>query len=712
MGACCSNRLLPSSINPPVTPRSRSRLKDSLNKLSQHHQNLSKLNFHLNYFQDKAMEHSILVENLLTSVSKYRSNRDNDRRITEDMSQLLGKIETEVMAQYHSEIQSTDTNQEDSMRLVQTLRANIHAANLTYCHTRLSKYISSKDGEHVRLALFQGLENVKKTHSSLLCYVRFVEDAKSELKEINEYFEVNGELTGDDKIDNAKEKIEDLRVVTGALITQVEMHTKNIEKSLQQIETTLEELRRDFKKYTETDNNFVAEAEKLQTRGQLYLSLVTKEKIPRPSKPSRRTTSSLPVSPLQKTRPHIPSFSLLKQYYREHPVDSSTSPIGTDQLYTTLIGIYVAKAEADSVSISNQIAPDTLEGYLLNQAKTANGSSLFSLSQLLSGLERLSSTPLATLSSELFSLIDAFEPISLHEEVFLTKAIAHLEPHIQEEKWPLTAAEKWECGGLVRLETAFTLIQDWFYEDIDRIGAVITSITQELSQLELSVAYIIYSIKNRKMTPEDLFRKLDIRRVNNLRKDDFEAGIRSILHVNLPAKCLNEVSSHLDKTNSNCIFRSEFLQLFQTENSPRVRVSRLNLVNSLRKTYKEWKAIWRNQLYLEFVMMPLRDNRASKSDIDVWLRRVDSSMTPQQRKRYIELLVDSAENGVTFEVFWNRIQTYPVGTWAKSFFCNFQTAISDLAWMAERQNMSTSVRSQEHSKVSSPRARHTIGPSN
>lgn len=682
MGNCCSSRLPNAAMDTPLSPQCQSRLCDIMDKLSRHYNNLEKLNFHLSYFKAKSTAHTSLVGNLLLEVANYKNKRKQEKASLEEMTTLLTAIDFEI--QKHTN-QAGD-EQEKLLKVLQVVETGDRAESLRLCSERLGIYLSSEDREKVAILLIQASKTVKTTSNSLLCYIKFLEDAKIDLKTVNEYFQWNGEITGNEKVDNAKDRISKLRLATSALLSTVETQVKTALKSLQNLERTIEDLRLEMQSCQEVEVRETAEAEKVHKAAQYYLSLRKEETVVVPSRRYAKAAINcfLPAS----FQPNLSAFGLesrlIKAFSRENSVETSMSD---EELYVSLIFLYIAKSQADLSAIRNHIIPQSFESYVYSRTAAANGF-LPSLSQLILRLKQLNPAPMAQLACELLRLSNTSESFSLHEEVFLVRAIARLETPIQEENWPMSTAEKWTVGGLVDLETAFELLENWFSEDLETAGSVVAAISTEIPLSALSISYIIHRLNALNLTVEDLFRKLDSRKANILRKEDFVVGIASFLGVFLPCNCLEEVTFLLDKTHSNCIFRTEFAQLFQPNNFSRIRISRISLLTALRKAYKNWQNATRNQLFSEFLALPLRSNCASEADVAIFLRKLDSDLATAQIRLYVQKIVEIGGREIEFEAISGCLQLFPLGKWGKSFFCNDQIAIKGLAWMEEKSQIS------------------------
>jgi len=662
MGNCCTSRLPNAAIDTALPLQCQSRLSDILSKLSHHYNSLEKLNFHLSHFKAKSATHTSLVGKLIQEVASYKNKREQEKTSVEDTIAILATIDAELQKK---QISGSQDEQGKLLGVIQVLEAGNQVESLRLCSESLGIYLESEDREKVGMLLMQASQAVQTTSSSLLCYIKFLEDAKLDLKTVHAYFQSNGEITGNEKVDNAKDRISKLRLATSALLSTIETQTKTSLKSFQQIERTIEDLRMEMQSCVEAESREMAEAGKVQKAAEYYLSLLKEETVVVPSRRYAKAAISYFLPATQS--PLFKKSGAIRTFHQQSSAKPAETPISPDDLYSSLISLYLGKAQADLSAIRSNTSPESLESYLLTRLPAAHGF-LPSLSQLTQGLKRLGPVPMAKLACELFRLSSASEACSLHEEVFLMRAVAKLETPIQEENWPVSAAGKWESGGLVDLETAFELVQSWFSEDLETAGKVIAAISAEISLSALSVSYIIHRLSALNLTAEDLFRKLDSRKANILSKEDFVEGISSVLGVFLPSNCLEEVTFLLDKSSSNCIFRTEFAQLFQPNNFVRTCISRISLLTALRKAHKAWQNTTRSQLYSEFLALPLRSNRASEADMETLLRKLDPALATAQIRMYVQKIVEIGGRDIDFEAFAGCLQLFPLGKWGKSFY--------------------------------------------
>jgi hypothetical protein len=644
--------MLADPIDLSISAESQSGLSQTIEKLSRHYHNLEKLTFHLGHFKEKSTQHTALVGNLLKEVANYKHKRDEEKATVETTTALLAAIEKEMNMSESGEF----------VRVMQPLQAKNHAESLRFCINRLSAFLASKDREKVDKMLIEALKTIKNTINSLLYYIKFLENLKSDLKEVHEFFQLNASFTGNEKADNTKNRIAKLRIATSALLSSVETQTKASLQSFQQIESTIEYMRAEHQGYREMEEKEAEEAGKVRKIAENYLLRIREEAIIVPN--TRFAISHYQSAPSQAL--FLAKSCVIEALFDIKYADKAVKTVcSTDQLYSGLLSLYMAKAHADISAIRSNICPEPFEKYLIRRVTTVN-ELLPSLPQVINGLKRLFPAQMAKIACELLGLLGTEEPLSLHEEVFIVRAIAEMEGKIQKESWHLQINEKWEFGGFISLETAFTMIENWFADDLETAGLVIAAISPNISLSDLSISYILFSLQAFKLTSEDLFRKLDFRRENWISKEDFIVNIRSFLRIFLPFNCLEALFSQLDQ--SLCISHAEFTRLFQANNQSRIRISRISLLNALRNAYKEWQITAKTQLYGDFITLPLRDNKAAAGEVETLLRRLDPALTEAQISLYVQRSSGIAGKDVDFETFGKCLQLFPLGKWGKSFF--------------------------------------------
>ena len=644
--------MLADTIDRSTSAESHTSFNQTIEKLSRHYHNLEKLTFHLGYFKEKSAEHTALVGNLLQEVADYKHKRGEEKATVEGTTALLAAIEKEVNMRGSGEL----------VRVMQPSQAKTHAESLHFYIDRLSGFLASKDWEKVDTMLIAALETNKNTLNSLLHYIKFLENLKSDLREVHEYFQLNASFTGNEKVDNAKDRIAKLRIATSALLSSVETQTKASLQSFQQIESTIEYIRAEHQACREREKREEEEAGKVRVIAGNCLLRMREEARVAPN--TQFAINHCQPSPSKS--PFLEKSCVIEALLDIKCADKAAeTACPSDQLYSSLLSLYMAKAHADTSAIRSNICPEPFEKYLIHRVTTAN-ELLPSLPQVINGLKRLFPAPMAKMACELLGLLGTVEPLSLHEEVFLVRAIAEMEGDIQKENWYLQIDEKWEFGGFLPLETAFTMIDNWFAEDLETAGLVIAAISPYISLFDLSIAYILFRLRAFKLTPEDLFRKLDFRRENCISIEDFMVNIRSFLKVFLPFKCLEALTFQLE--NASCISHAEFTRLFQANHQSITRISRISLLNALRSAYNKWQITAKKQLYAEFITLPLQDNKAAAREVEILLRRLDPALTEAQISLYVQRSSETGGKDVAFETLGKCLQRFPLGKWGKSFF--------------------------------------------
>ena len=676
MGACCSNR-----EGRPVNNTSHVQLQlyQSKNRLQDIHKRLQKLNLHLSYFQHKASDYKHLLRDLKHTQHEYLDRHIQLGVSVELMNDLLGQLDTEVQAQFISERESTDLSREELMTVIKGVRAQKQAEKLESLSTSLQTYIQYP-AERVEFdsKVGKSIDEVKITSTSLLGYMRFVEECKKGAAEAVQGLGDASSISGDEKWEDKVRKWEQLRKNTRKLADDLTAFSQGLLKAYQKIVEELETLKQEVNRYFEQEGR-TGRASEVHSAAQNYITLLASERRSIPRKSRGSTGPSSPLIPGSKSGSvYMEEFQeglrrlCILNHYRDGEVMSESAA------YDLLLALVKAKDEADRQAAHSDKPPLPLELFLLSFLATQhNGRDEVKAEALkfTGALDRLASTRLGQLSLELLKFAES-DPLSIHEEVFICKALAQLHTQLQPQ------TETWETGGSVVLYSAIQMVEQWFGTEPETGALVVPGLAPNLQSIDLAVYYVKARLVELNKSAEQLFYDLDTRKANNIPRDQFTSGLKQLLRLQLPDECLEELGKLLDKTASNGIFRTELNELFRTDSfkAESCRTSCMDVVAALRTAYTEWKSELSSQLYLEFILVPLNDYKVKISDAAGLIQDLDPELTSQQVSTYLQKLETSVGPSFPFESFREFFLLNPIGPSALSYFSNSQLACSGLTW--------------------------------
>lgn len=678
MGACCSNR-----EGRPVENASQVQLQlyQSKNRLSDIHKRLQKLNLHLTYFQHKASDYKHLLRELKHTQHEYLDRHIQLGTSVELMNDLLGQLDTEVQAQFISERESTDLSREELMTVIKGVRAQKQAEKLESLSSTLQTYIQYP-AERVEFdsKVGKSIEEVKITSTSLLGYMKFVEECRKGAAEAVQGLGDTSSTSGDEKWEEKVRKWEQLRKTTRKLADDLTSYSQGLLKVYQKIVEDLETLKKEVDRYFEQEGR-TGRASEVQSAAQNYLTLLTSERrsIPRKSRGSTGPSSPI-LSGSKGGSVYMEEFQeglrrlCILNHYRDGEVMSESAA------YDLLLALVKAKEEADQQAANSGKPPLPLELFIISFLASQHSDRAEVLAQVLkftAALDRLASTRLGQLSLELLKFAET-DPLSIHEEVFICKALAQLHSKLRPE--PTT--EIWETGGSLVLYSAIRMVEQWFRTEPETGAHVISGLKPNFTSVDLAVYYVKARLVELNKSAEQLFYDLDTRKANNIPRDQFTSGLKQVLRLQLSDECLEELGQVLDKTASNGIFRTELNELFRTDSfqAENCRTSCVDVVTALRTAYAEWKSELSSQLYLEFILVPLNDYKVKITDAVGLIQALDPELTPEQVNTYLQKLENSVGHNFPFESFREFFLLNPIGPSALSFFSKFQVACLGLTW--------------------------------
>ena len=663
MGACCSNR---DSLLPDPESRLSLSLHQSKVRLSELSHRLQKLNLHLTYFHHKNREYKQVWKEVTKVKEEYLEREMELRGSVERMNELLGELETEVQAQYISERESTDITREELIAVIQTVRAQKQADKLERLSNSIKLYLTySQERVEFHSKVNKWIEEVKITSTSLLGYMKFVEDCKATLKDSLNGLEDISQASSDEKLEEKVRKWESLRRNTRKTADDMVLFSQKLINSYEKRVDEFETLKREVDEYFEKENQR-ERASEVQASAQKYLGLIGSELKPIPRR-SRGSTG--PPSPLESGRGSVYMEEYqeglrrlcILNHYRDGDIMSS------DSTYSLLTALFPSKAAADHQCSLSRTPPLPLEIHLLCHFATLYPVKTVLLNNVLqftASLDSRKNTPLGELALELLKFTES-TPISIHEESCICKSFSLLRPLLL-----FDIPETWSDAGFLTLYQAIKAVEQWFFTEPEICGVVISGLLPTLKPVEIAIYYIKSRLAEMEKSPEDLFYELDTNKSNNLQKEEFIEGVRRVLNVKLPSKTLEELSELLDKTGSNCIFRTELMSFldFTGFSSMKTHTSCLNVISSLRNGYIEWKSELSSQLYLEFILIPLVDYKANVADLGELVRSLDPELSADQVEMYLKRLEKSVGKSVNFESFREFFLLNPLGKAAESYF--------------------------------------------
>lgn len=671
---CCESR---DEHTKPSLPSQSAQVNAYMTSLRTHTSSLDKLKPHLSYFSQKSTNFFTLLHNLRAAKRSYLQKFEELSTSVDRMLDLLSQLDTEVQAQYMSERESADMTQTDLMTVIQTVRAQKQASKLVNLSENLQKFVEFPDkrGEF-NGQIQEKIEVMKKTSASLLGYMKIIEEIRGKIRDI-----CDKEEEWIQKVRNQDTLEEWNQVKNKALFAGKAAYTQALHclGNYQTIENELQTIKTDIDKAFQ-EQIHRQKALEAQSTAQQYMKLLGGEIPPIPRKSYRNSidkllteqSTSITGSVYMEEFVRILRRLCLLSYYRDGPVMTA------QETYEKMVNLICGKAEADKkYALSSQekkqaIVP--LELFLIIQfasGKEDKKSALVEISSFMASLDlRLKSTRLGGLSLELLRFTES-EAMSVHEESFLCRAFQDMQVLLPQDCPDIL--ETWDTAGTLPLAQVIPLVEKWFETEKEWGEEVMSRLIPSHNVVDLTVFYVTMRLVERKMTSEELFYRLDKRKANNLEKTEFAEGLRDTLDVMVSEEMLEEVATVLDKTNSNGIFRTEFNTLFdaaQFESLQRnTKVSRVDVLSSLRSVYIEWKSHLNSQLYLDFLSAPKENNRVSLPHIRPILLSLAPDLTDTHIESFEKQLKNACGDYIAYEGLRDCFLQYPLGTAGKSFFC-------------------------------------------
>lgn len=672
MGACCTSR---DSFHFKTEPCIQLQLYQSKTRLSDIHKRLQELNLNLTYFQVKARDFKHLGSQLKQIQNEYLDRESHFLTCVQRMNEVM--IQTEKGGE-----EAMDLVNEELMGVIQSVSVRKSQEHTLLRSRSLRDYVTyPEEIVNFHAQIGKGVEEVRTTSIALLSYMRLVESCKANINEAIDGLDEAAYSIGNEKWEGKVRKWEHLLRNTKKLAEDMTIYSKDLLAAYQAQVDALSVLKKEVDAHFEREY-YRRSASDAHSSAQRFLHMQAniQRSIP---KPLPGPTLS-PVIPRSRGIPVHMDIGL-RSLCTENDYKSADL-LPSASTYNLLMSVIHSKSAADRQAAGNRTTPLPLEIYLLCYLATLHVSQSALLNatlQFVASLDRLSSTFLGELALELLKMTEKVS-MSIHEEGFICKAISLLRPMLI-----FSDEESWENGGFMSLYQAIKAVEHWFQNEPDVCEMVIAGLMPSVSSLDIVVYYVKARLVEEKKTPDELFREIDTEKRHHLRRDEVVKGLKTRLNIKLPEKTLEELSEILDKAGSNCIFRSEVSSLFTLKSftCDSLRISCVRILTSLRTAFLEWKSKLSSQLYLDFILLPLNDYKASIKDIIGLVYSLNPDITGEEAEFYLQRMEMKIGDWFDFETFREFVLLNPIGTAAESFFCKHYTGCSGVAWTQEKHKL-------------------------